>query len=597
MFTADETEIAWLTRNKTATRFVALSAILLFASYALVDWLLAPELLGTTLLWRIAGASPCLAVYFLLSSDRWLSRIPLLMAAGSAMVTVVVSIIFLILLHAPTIALAGQMQVLISVSMFATVRTAIRATVFGLWASFNLGLWWLNEPAESFLLHNLYLLGGAFVTVVISEVSYRTFKSRLALEAVVQQQADIVRSSDDAIVGRAPDGVVTSWNPGAQRLFGYTADEMIGRPLQPLFSPDMSTQEQDNLQRVLLGNAVIQFETERFCKNGDRKELSVSASPIRDVGGTVVGISEIARDVSEKNRNARALHEKEARFRAAIETTPDGFWAVDSTGRIIDVNLSSCRLTGYSREELLGLRITDLEAQEDPATTARHIEEIMRTGSATFETVHRRKDGSTWPVEIITTFSPILGGQFYAFLKDLTERKKAEALNWRQANFDHLTSLPNRALLFDRLNQECTLARRNQTRVALLFADLDGFKLINDNHGHQAGDLVLKEVARRWLATVRESDTVARLGGDEFAILMSGVQDGSDIGALAEKLVAALAAPITLQAGVTCQVGASVGIAIYPTDASTPDNLISRADSAMYESKRRGKNTFSFTSP
>jgi diguanylate cyclase (GGDEF)-like protein/PAS domain S-box-containing protein len=597
MFTADETEIAWLTRNKTATRFIALSAILLFASYGVVDWLLAPDLLGTTLLWRIAGVLPCLAIYFLMGRDHWLPRIPVLLAAGCVVVTVVISIIFLYLLHTPTIALAGQMQVLISVSMFATMRTAIRATVSGLWASFNLGLWWLNEPAESFLLHNLYLLGGAFVTVVISEVSYRTFRSRLALEAVVQQQADIVQSSDDAIVGRAPDGVVTSWNPGAQRLFGYTAHEMIGRSLQPLFSPDMSTQEQDNLQRVLRGNAVIQFETERFCKNGDRKELSVSASPIRDAGGTVVGISEIARDVSEKNRNARALHEKEARFRAAIETTPDGFWAVDSTGRIIDVNLSSCRLTGYSREELLGLRITDLEAQEDPAATARHIEEIMRAGSATFETVHRRKDGSTWPVEIITTFSPILGGQFYAFLRDLTERKKAEAMTWRQANFDHLTNLPNRALLFDRLNQECTLARRNQTRVALLFADLDGFKLVNDNHGHQAGDLVLKEVARRWLATVRESDTVARLGGDEFAILMSGVQDGSDIGALAEKLVAALAAPITLQAGVTCQVGASVGIAIYPTDASTPDNLISRADAAMYESKRRGKNTFSFTSP
>jgi diguanylate cyclase (GGDEF)-like protein len=221
----------------------------------------------------------------------------------------------------------------------------------------------------------------------------------------------------------------------------------------------------------------------------------------------------------------------------------------------------------------------------------------MRTGSATFETVHRRKDGSTWPVEIITTFSPILGGQFYAFLKDLTERKKAEALNWRQANFDHLTSLPNRALLFDRLSQECALARRNQAKVALLFADLDGFKLVNDNHGHQAGDLVLMEVARRWLATVRESDTVARLGGDEFAVVMSGVHDGDDIGALAAKLIAALAEPIAIQGGKTCQVGVSIGIAIYPQDAGTPDSLISCADSAMYESKRRGKNTFSFTSP
>jgi len=597
MFTVDETEIAWLTRNKTATRFIAITAILLFASYGLIDFMLAPELLGETLLWRVAGASPCLAIYFILENRRWISRIPIFMALGCLMVTIVVSIIFLFLLHAPTIALAGQMQVLISVSMFATMRTAIRTTLAGMWASFNLGLWWLDEPAKSFLLHNWYLLGGSLVVLVISEISYRNFKSRLMLEATVQQQANIVQSSDDAIVGRAPDGTVTSWNPGAQKLFGYSADEMVGRTLQPLYSPDRSLEEQDNLHRVLQEGMVLQFETERFCRNGVRKELSVSASPIRDVAGSVVGISEIARDVTEKNHSARALHDKEARFRAAIETTPDGFWAVDCTGRIIDSNLAYSHLSGYSREELLEMRVTDLEAQEDSAATARHIEEIMRSGSATFETMHRRKDGSIWPAEVITTFSPTLGGQFFAFIKDLTERKRAEAMTWRQANFDHLTNLPNRALLFDRLGQECVLARRNQTKVALLFADLDGFKTVNDNHGHQAGDQVLKEVARRWLGTVRESDTVARLGGDEFAIVMSGVQDAADVAALAEKLLAALVEPISILGGTTCRVGASFGIAIFPGDATGIDDLISRADTAMYESKRRGKNTFSFTQP
>jgi len=597
MRTADETEIAWLTRNKTATRFIALSAIVLFVSYGLVDWMLAPDMLGTTLLWRLVGISPCVATYILIGRDPWLPRIPVLLAAGCVMVTSVISIIFLFLLQAPTIALAGQMQVLVSVSMFATVRTAIRATLVAMLVSFNLGLWWMLEPFQSFLLHNLYLLGGGFVVLVISEVSYRAFKSRLVLEATVQQQANIVQSSDDAIVGRAHDGKVTSWNPGAQKMFGYAATEMMGSTLQPLFSPDRALEEQTNLQRVLREGVVLQFDTERFCRNGVRKELSVSASPIRDVGGLVIGVSEIARDVTEKNHHARVMHDKEARFRAAIETTPDGFWAVDNNGQIIDSNLAYSRLSGYSRSELLEMRVLDLEARENPEANAKHIEQIMREGSATFETLHRRKDGSTWPAEIITTFSPILGGQFYAFIKDLTERKRVEALTWRQANFDHLTNLPNRALLFDRLNQECILATRSNSKVALLFADLDGFKLVNDDHGHQAGDLVLKEVARRWLETVRSSDTVARLGGDEFAIVMSAVQDMRDIAAMAEKLLAALESPIELTGGQTSQVGASIGIAVFPADALEIDVLISRADSAMYESKRKGKNTFSFKSP
>lgn len=594
MFTADETEIAWLRQHRTATRFIAGTAILLFASYGFVDWLMAPELLEDTLLWRVVGASPCLAIYAVVDSEKWLPRVPIFMAAACLLVTTVVSIIFLFLLKVPTIALAGQMQVLIAIAMFATMRTAVRSTLLGMLVSFNLGLWWLNEPVRSYVLHNWYLLGGSFVVLLVSDISYGTFKSRLKLEATLQLQANIVQSSDDAIVGRAPDGTVTSWNPGALKLFGYTADEMVGRPMQRLFSPDRSLEEQHNLKRVLQGNTVLQFETVRFCKDGVRRELSVSSAPIRDASGNVTGISEIARDVTEQNRIARALHDKDARFRAAIETTTDGFLAADRSGRIIDTNLAYCRLSGYSREELQELRVPALEAQEDAAATAKHLEDIMRTGSATFETVHRRKDGSTWPVEVITTFSPALDGQFFTFIKDLTERKKVETMTWRQANYDHLTDLPNRALFFDRLYQECMLARRGHTRVALLFADLDGFKTVNDHHGHQAGDIVLQEVAHRWLATVRESDTVARLGGDEFAFIIDRFQEAADLATLSKKLLAALTRPIQLPGGASCQVGASIGIAVFPADAIDADILISRADSAMYESKRKGKNTYSF---
>jgi diguanylate cyclase (GGDEF)-like protein len=199
-------------------------------------------------------------------------------------------------------------------------------------------------------------------------------------------------------------------------------------------------------------------------------------------------------------------------------------------------------------------------------------------------------------VEIVATYSPLNSGRLYVFSKDLTERKRAEERSWHQANFDSLTNLPNRALLFDRLAQECAVARRNNASVAVMFADLDGFKQVNDRHGHAAGDWVLQEVARRWLACVREVDTVARLGGDEFAIVVGGLVDTSAVGAMAEKLIDALRTDFVLPQGPRCRVGVSIGICFYPGDATAIDSLVSLADAAMYASKSRGRNTFTFRS-
>jgi diguanylate cyclase (GGDEF)-like protein len=180
--------------------------------------------------------------------------------------------------------------------------------------------------------------------------------------------------------------------------------------------------------------------------------------------------------------------------------------------------------------------------------------------------------------------------------RDISERKRIQDLTWHQANFDSLTNLPNRSLLFDRLSKECALARRNTQQVALLFIDLDGFKLVNDNHGHKAGDRVLQEVARRWQACVREADTVARLGGDEFAVVLGGLQTLDAVAGMAEKLIAAMNTPVELPQGASCRVGASIGIGIYPRDATEVDALLTLADAAMYASKARGKNTYTFCS-
>jgi diguanylate cyclase (GGDEF)-like protein/hemerythrin-like metal-binding protein/PAS domain S-box-containing protein len=177
---------------------------------------------------------------------------------------------------------------------------------------------------------------------------------------------------------------------------------------------------------------------------------------------------------------------------------------------------------------------------------------------------------------------------------DITARKQAESRINFLAYHDRLTGLPNRALFFDRLSQTMSQGRRNKKHVALMFLDLDGFKPINDIHGHEAGDAVLKMVAQRLLACVRAMDSVARLGGDEFAIVAGEIDHPAEIEKVAEKILQAFAQPMLLPDGQECGVGVSIGISIFPDNGNEMDSLLAAADTAMYDSKRNGKNTYTY---
>jgi diguanylate cyclase (GGDEF)-like protein len=157
-----------------------------------------------------------------------------------------------------------------------------------------------------------------------------------------------------------------------------------------------------------------------------------------------------------------------------------------------------------------------------------------------------------------------------------------------------LTDLPNRRMLMDRLNQAVVIAKRNGQRFGLFFIDLDGFKRINDNYGHEAGDRVLKTVAARLSACTRSSDTAGRIGGDEFAVILGTLTHYADAGYVADKILAALCLPISLQNGVQEQVGASIGISVFPDDAQDGDSLLATADDAMYAVKKTGKNSYRY---
>jgi len=205
-----------------------------------------------------------------------------------------------------------------------------------------------------------------------------------------------------------------------------------------------------------------------------------------------------------------------------------------------------------------------------------------------------RQDGSVFATEI--SVSELRHGRnrlFTAILRDISERKENEARIRRLAHHDHLTGLPNRNLLNDRMNHALARVKRHGGRMAVLFVDLDRFKPVNDTLGHEAGDQVLKEVASRLISCVRSSDTVARVGGDEFVVVTEEIMRPSEAGMVARKIVETLSRPIEVD-GHACSVGASVGIAVFPDDGYTMEEVSKAADTAMYRVKHSGRNGYCF---
>jgi len=411
----------------------------------------------------------------------------------------------------------------------------------------------------------------------------------------------IFDSFPSGIVVQGMEGKIVAANPAAEKILGLALAQMLGvTSIDPgwraLHADGRAFPGEGHPAMVALrgGQAVRDVVMGVFNPTTSAYTwINVNAIPIRDTAtGSVQGVYSTFQDITRQELAERALRDKDAEFRMAVQTSSDGFWIADATGKILEVNEAYCKQSGYSRDELLTLSIPDLDYLEKSEEVASRMQRIVQNGAERFVSVHRAKDQRRWPVEVVASYSPTGGGRFYCFIKDQTEQQNSAELIWHQANFDRLTDLPGRALFFDRLSQECSAARRNGKQVALLFADLDVFKPVNDLYGHDAGDVVLQTVASRWLSCVRGKDTVARLGGDEFAIIVGNLDGPNEATAIAAKVIESLQADIALPHNLACSVGVSLGIAMYPANAVEMDSLLSAADKAMYVCKARGKNSF-----
>lgn len=281
--------------------------------------------------------------------------------------------------------------------------------------------------------------------------------------------------------------------------------------------------------------------------------------------------------------------------KALIDASMDGIMVTDEYGTILSVNPAFTILTGYSESEALGQKPSLLSSGKQGPDFYRMLwSSLKNTGSWQGEIWNRRKNGEVYPEWLTITVVHDARNKrrlYAAIFSDITERKKSEEIIENLAYYDPLTKLPNRQLLFDRLDVAMATAKRMQHGLGLMFIDLDLFKRINDTLGHSVGDQVLCEIASRLRHCVREGDTVARIGGDEMIILMTEMEHTDSIHRVVQRIFSALQQSIDV-AGHELHITASIGCSTYPQDGADRDTLLKHADTAMYRAKSNGRNSF-----
>jgi diguanylate cyclase (GGDEF)-like protein/PAS domain S-box-containing protein len=294
------------------------------------------------------------------------------------------------------------------------------------------------------------------------------------------------------------------------------------------------------------------------------------------------------------------LTRREQESRTLIDNSPDTITRYDRDLRRTYANPAFCASAGHTLGEALGKRPSELPGGANALIYERKIGEVIETGkSGQFELRWVNRDGVEQCSHIRLTPEVDPSGNVNSVLavgRDLSDRMAFEAAIWRQANFDTLTGLPNRQMFQNRLEQEAKVARRAGHRMALMLIDLDRFKEVNDSLGHDFGDTLLIEAARRVTSCVREADTVARLGGDEFTVILPDLHDTESIERVARTIIGALSEPFKLGPH-DAFISASVGVTLYPDDARELDVLFKNADQAMYAAKNAGRNRFAWFTP
>ncbi|RTE67356.1 diguanylate cyclase [Amphritea opalescens] len=451
------------------------------------------------------------------------------------------------------------------------------------------------------------LVGAGLFASISGFVVYLVDRLRHTQQALKQSeqalQASTQREAFTRSILNAMPSMIGYWdrdlrcreaNDAYMEWFGRPPEKIIGLTFKELTGEQLFTLNEPYIQGVLAGEPQ-RFERTLSKANGNDGHIIGHYIPDFDVDGTVKGFSILASEVTVLKETAEALKLAACVF----DNTLDGVLITDTHGVILSVNPAFTEITGYTAEEAAGQTPRMLQSsQYDQAFYAAMWQEITRNSRWSGEIWSRRKDGDLYLERLTISMVRDVDGKpvrYISVFNDITALRRKDEHIKHLAFHDGLTDLPNRTLLMDRISQKLVSVQREECHVALMFLDLDGFKPVNDRFGHNVGDYLLKEVAKRLLALVRESDTVARVGGDEFIFILNNPEGRDEINEIAHRVISSINEPIDV-CGEVLHIGASVGISQYPADGHTSTELIKNADTAMYEAKRRGRNNVRFFS-
>lgn len=427
-------------------------------------------------------------------------------------------------------------------------------------------------------------------------IAHENVSERKRSQNQILLHTHLLASVEQAVIATDLKGIIIYWNPFAERLYGWSSDEVLGRSIIEITPAESAkAQAEQILARLTKGESWSGEFLVRH-RSGQTIPIQLTDSPIRDEQNRLIGIIGISTDITERKKVEQALRLSDMVYQAIGEA----IMVFDADNRIIAINPAFTRLTGYSEQEVVG-RSTDLFSIEHNA----HFfpddmqQPLAKTGHWQGMIQMRQKSGELCPqwLMIDTIYDEQRNVKLrICMFSRITDQKRAEATIWQQANFDALTGLPNRSMFHDRLEHEIQKAKRAGQRLALMFIDLDQFKEVNDTLGHDIGDILLKQVAGRLSACIRQIDTVARIGGDEFTVIMGELADIDSVERVARNILHTLAEPFRLE-GDTLHISGSIGITLFPEDATDADILLKNADQAMYAAKTHGRNQFSYFMP